>query len=96
MTIKFTVSNVTDGDTFQVEGGWNWGYEKTGTKVRPTGYNTPEKGEKGYEAAKKELKDLIDGKEVEISNPKTIDTYGRLVADVKYNGKYLKDYFPEY
>jgi len=64
--------------------------------VRPTGYDTPEKGETGYEQAKQKLKDLILGKTVDIKSVKIVDQWGRLVADVYYNGKNLADYFPEY
>lgn len=94
---EFTVTEVVDGDTFKVKPDWEWG-EKKGDTVRPTGYNTPEKGEPGYEQAKQKLKDLILGKkvDVDIENAKTVDEWGRLVVDVYYNGKNLADYFPEY
>lgn len=69
---------------------------KKGDTIRPTGYNTPEKGKPGYEQAKQKLKDLILGKTVDIRSAKTVDQWGRLVADVYYNGKNLADYFPEY
>ena len=69
---------------------------KKGDIIRPTGYNTPEKGEQGYEQAKQKLKDLIWEKTVDIKNAKIVDEWGRLVADVYYNGKNLADYFPEY
>ena len=91
----FTVSEVIDGDTFKVKNGWEWD-EKKGDTVRPTGYDTPEKGETGYEQAKQKLKDLILGKTVDIKSVKIVDQWGRLVADVYYNGKNLADYFPEY
>jgi len=48
----FTVSEVIDGDTFKVQNGWKWD-NKTGDTVRPTGYNTPEENERGYEEAKR-------------------------------------------
>ncbi len=92
---EFVVSEVTDGDTFKVRGGWSWN-NKTGEKVRPTGYNTPESLLTGYGEAKRKLTDLILNKKVDIRNVKTVDVYGRLVADVYYNGKNLADYFPEY
>ena len=91
----FTVNEVIDGDTFKVKNGWKWN-EKKGDTVRPTGYDTPEKGESGYEQAKQKLKDLILGKTVDIKSAKIVDQWGRLVADVYYNGKSLADYFPEY
>jgi len=45
---EFKVSEVIDGDTFKVQNGWKWN-GKTGDTVRPTGYNTPEENERGYE-----------------------------------------------
>jgi micrococcal nuclease len=89
---EFTVSEIVDGDTFKVKGGWEWN-EKKGESIRPTGYNTPERGEPGYEQAKQKLKKLILGKKVDIRSVKTIDKWGRLVAQVYYNGKDLADYF---
>ncbi len=91
----FTVSEVVDGDTFRVKNGWEWN-GKRGDTVRPTGYNTPERGEPGYEWAKQRLKDLILGETVDIRSAKIVDEWGRLVADVYYNGKNLADYFPGY
>ena len=91
----FTVSEIIDGDTFKVKNGWEWN-EKKGDTVRPTGYDTPEKGESGYEQAKQKLKDFILGKTVDIKIAKIVDQWGRLVADVYYNGKNLADYFSEY
>lgn len=92
---EFTVCEIIDGDTFNVKNGWKWG-DKTGETVRPTGYDTPEKGEPGYEEAKKKLSNLILNEKVDIKDVKTIDKYGRLVADVYFNGKNLADYFSEY
>jgi len=91
----FIVSEIVDGDTFKVKNGWEWN-EKKGDTVRPTGYDTPEKGETGYEQTKQKLKDLILGKTVDIKSVKIVDQWGRLVADVYYNGKSLADYFFEY
>lgn len=90
----FKVKKVIDGDTFKVEPKWKWD-EKSGDTVRPTGYDTPEEDEEGYEEAKEKLKELILGEEVEVKNPQDID-HGRLVADAYYDGKDLADYFPEY
>ena len=92
---EFTVNEVIDGDTFKVKNGWKWG-DKTGEIVRPTGYDTPEKGQSGYEEAKKKLSNLILDKKVDIKDVKTVDVYGRLVADVYSNGNNLADYFSEY
>lgn len=93
----FTVSEIIDGDTFKVKNGWEWKEKgKKGDTVRPTGYNTPEKGEPGYEKGKQKLEDLTLAKMVDIRSAKTVDEWGSLVADVYYNGKNLADYFPEY
>ena len=97
MASLFEVSEVVDGDTFKVKNGWKWDEKKKkGDTIRPTGYDTPEKGEPGYEEAKQKLKNLILGKTVDIRSAKTVDEWGRLVADVYYNSKNLADYFPKY
>ena len=83
-----------DGDTFEVSPNWKWNNE-TGSVVRANGYNTPEEGEPGYQAAKDKLTDLILNKQVELLRAIKL-TYGRLLCDVEYNGKNLADYFPEY
>ncbi len=97
--VDFTVNSTIDGDTFDVKGGWVWktedGKEFSGTVIRPTGYNTPEKGEDGHLDAWLKLFILIRGKTVQLTNPVNV-SYGRLVCDVYYNGKNLADYFPEY
>lgn len=94
----FTVDDVIDGDTFTVQSGWKWTLEngtvKEGTVVRPTGYNTPEKGKEGSAAAFAKLYNLIKGQKVELRNPVSI-SYGRLVCEVYLNGKNLADHFPE-
>ena len=81
-------NEVIDGDTFKVKNGWKQ-ENKTGDTVRPTGYNTPEENEREYEEAKRRLSNLILNKTVDIKDAKTIDDYGRLVADVYYKGKNL-------
>lgn len=92
--MSFEVTKVTDGDTFEVNPNWKWDNQE-GDIVRANGYNTPEEGESGYEAAKDKLKRLILGKEVELKKAIKI-TYGRLLCDIYYNGQNLADYFPEY
>ena len=92
--MMYKVITVIDGDTFTVSPRWSFS-GTSGDTVRANGYDTPEKGKPGYEAAKQKLKNLIEGKNVELRNMITI-TYGRLLCDVYYNGKNLKDYFPEY
>ena len=90
----YKVTNVIDGDTFEVLPPWKWG-DRSGIRVRPAGYNTPEEEQPGYREAKNRLKALISGKEVELKNFADID-YDRLVCDVYLNGKNLVEYFPEY
>lgn len=68
-----TVSRVIDGDTFET---------RYGTKpYRLADVDTPEKGERGYEEAKKALERLIDGKQVQIETLST-DKYNRFIANV--------------
>lgn len=90
----FKVTKIIDGDTFEVLPNWKWENQE-GNVVRPTGYNTPEKGQPGYQEAKDKLTRLILGKDVELKKAIRI-TYGRLLCDVYFNGKNLADYFPEY
>ena len=92
--MSFQVTKVIDGDTFEVSPKWNWN-GKAGNIVRPTGYNTPEEGKQGYNAAKERLAKLILGKEVILKNAVEL-SYGRLLCDVEYNGRNLADNFPEY
>ena len=92
--MSFRVTKIVDGDTFEVSPNWKWNGQE-GNVVRANGYDTPEEGSVGYEAAKEKLRRLIFGKDVELKNPIKI-TYGRLLCDVYYNGKNLADYFPEY
>jgi len=92
--MAFRVVTVIDGDTFTVSPNWQFNGQ-SGDTVRANGYNTPEEGQPGYQTAKTKLKNLIEGKQVELRNYITL-TYGRLLCDVYYNGKNLKDYFREY
>jgi endonuclease YncB( thermonuclease family) len=90
----FLVTNIIDGDTFEVNPAWQWNGQ-TGTRVRPTGYDAKELGTYGERKAKEKLASLIFGKSVELVKAYRVDR-GRLVCDVYYNGRYLADYFPEY
>lgn len=92
--MTFKTINIIDGDTFEVLPSWKWKNE-SGNRVRPTGYNTPEKGQLGYENSKAKLENLILGKDVELRTAYRIDR-ARLVCDVYFNGSNLADYFPEY
>jgi len=91
---EFKVIEVIDGDTFDVSPQWRWNGNE-GARVRPAGYNAPELGTVGGNKAKQKLEALIEGKKVELGSAYRIDR-GRLVCEVYYNGKNLKDYFPEY
>ena len=90
----FFVRRVFDGDTFEVSPNWDWNGH-TGAVVRPTGYDTPEEGQYGHEAAKQQLSRLILGRNVELKNAVAI-SYGRLVCDVEVNGVNVANYFPQY
>ncbi len=87
----FLVTNIIDGDTFEVNPGWRWNGQ-TGTRVRPTGYDAPELYAYGGRAAKYKLSRLILREEVDLRKAYKVDR-GRLVCDVYYNGRYLADYF---
>lgn len=90
----FKVTEIIDGDTFTVSPQWKWN-GTSGDRVRPTGYDTPEKGTSGAAAATTRLHQLLNGKSVELGKAATIDR-GRLVCDVYLNGKNLADYFTRY
>lgn len=90
----FTVTHVIDGDTFEVFPAWRWN-GRTGTRVRPTGYDAPELHEPGGQAAKQKLSNLILNKQVELGNAYRVD-HDRLVCDVYFQGRNLADYFPGY
>jgi endonuclease YncB( thermonuclease family) len=91
---KFKVIEVVDGDTFDVIPQWEW-KGSTGSRVRPVGYDALELVTAEGNKAKQKLANLTEGKKVELGNAYRIDR-GRLVCEVYYNGKNLKDYFPEY
>ena len=80
---KVKIIRVIDGDTVVAEG--------IG-RVRLIGIDTPEKGENGYEEAKKFMEDTIGGKEVLLSvdvlglKDKHRDKYDRALAYVEIDG----------
>ncbi len=86
--MSFNVTEVIDGDTFDVTPGWEWDGKK-GSRVRIASLDAPELSQKGGQAAKAKLKNLIEGKDVELKNAVNL-SYGRLVCDVYYNGKDVK------
>ena len=82
---QFTVTRVVDGDTFWIEG-----YDGVETKCRFVFIDTPERDEPGFDAATEKLRELIEGREVEIrfSDPKgrKRDNFGRLLVSVDVDG----------
>jgi endonuclease YncB( thermonuclease family) len=78
MARKERVTRILDGDTFETASRKN--------PVRLANVDTPEKGEPGYQAAKRDLQRLIAGEQVEIDT-KARDAYGRSVANVKVGAK---------
>ena len=79
---------IIDGDTFKI---------RSGKCIRPTptGYNTPEKGERGYQKATKHLEKLIKGKTVGLSHVLAVDR-GREIRRVTVNGKPLEKLMKPY
>jgi len=92
--MSFIVTKIIDGDTFEVKPSWKWN-NQAGSIIRANGYDTPEKGQPGYEEAKERLKKIIQDNEIELKNPLRI-TYGRLLCDVYFNRKNISSYFEEY
>jgi endonuclease YncB( thermonuclease family) len=90
----FKVTEIIDGDTFTVSPQWKWN-GTPGDRVRPTGYDAPEKGTSGAATATALLHQLLHGKSVELGKVATVDR-GRLVCDVYLNGKNLADYFTQH
>jgi endonuclease YncB( thermonuclease family) len=90
----FRVTNVIDGDTFEVSPQWRWNGD-TGSRVWLTGYDAPELHQPGGQAARDKLSRLILGQSVDLHSAYRIDR-GRVVCDVYFGGKNLADYFPEY
>ena len=91
---RFSVTQIVDGDTFEVNPGWKW-QQQTGVRVRPTGYDAPEMNTLAGQMAKDKVARLILGKQVELGSAYKVDR-GRLVCDVVFNGKKLEEYFPRY
>jgi endonuclease YncB( thermonuclease family) len=91
---EFKVTEIIDGDTFRITPGWKWN-GKTGTAIRPMGYDTPKKGEPGFNITTTKLKELLLNKEVELKNPIKL-SYDRLLCDVYFENKNLADFFPKY
>ena len=90
----FTVTEVIDGDTFDVTPQWQW-TGQTGSRIRPAGYDAPELHTFGGQAAKDKLSRLILGQQVDLREAHKVDR-GRLVCEVYFRNKNLADYFPGY
>lgn len=75
----FKVVEVIDGDTFKFE---------SGRRVRLLGVNAPEIGKCFSKEAKSELEKLVGGKNVTLENQFS-DPYGRTIANVFVDGKYI-------
>ncbi len=94
----FVVTRIVDGDTFDVYPRWRIqrGRFLEGVCIRPVGYDTPEQGQTGYCEATKKLEELIFEKEICIENVSFVDRYGRLGAQVLFQGINLYRFFPEF
>ncbi len=84
-TIRGPVTNVIDGDTFDMKvthiGKKNQTKYNGNERIRIADTNAPELSEPGGEQAKKTLETKLTGKEVRCY-VQTRDTYGRIVAKV--------------
>jgi len=74
---KGKVQKIVDGDTF---------ITSTGKRVRLANVNAPEKGRRGAPQARKDLREVISRKQVNI-DVVAHDPYGRAVANVKVGKK---------
>ena len=78
MARKETVTRVIDGDTFTTASRKH--------PIRLANVDAPEKGQPGGAKATQDLRELLQGKQVEIDTVAR-DKYGRSVANVKHGGK---------
>jgi len=77
----FVVTNVVDGDTFDIE---------NGQRIRMLGINTPERGEEYYLQAKEFLEEKIENKTVKLIYGKDKeDRYNRILAYVFLEQKHI-------
>lgn len=56
--MAYKVTSIIDGDTFTVDPNWKFQGEN-GDTVRANGYDAPERGEPGFQAAREKLERLI-------------------------------------
>lgn len=89
--MKAKIIQVIDGDTFKITPKWK-AFNKTGSFIRPTGYNTPERGKVGFIETRSKATKLLLNKKIEIKNPIKMDR-ARLLCDVYFKGKELRYYF---
>lgn len=96
---RFLVTNIVDGDTFDVYPKWRIlrrGMQE-GVRIRPTGYDAPERSDsKNFDKPTEDLKKLILNKEICIEKVSFLDRYGRLGAKVSFQGNDLAQFFQEY
>lgn len=80
-TSRGEVQGVIDGDTLTLT---------SGEKIRLIGMNTPEKGQPGYEEAKKTLEDLVSKKTIDIQfDTQKLDKYQRTLAYVYVDNLFI-------
>ena len=86
----FKVTNIVDGDTFDVSPGWEWedryGNPYKGSRIRIADYYAHEAGTPQGNADKQKLIALLLNETVELRNGQNV-SYGRLVCDVYLHGK---------
>ena len=93
-SVGFHSLEVWGGDTFDVTPAWSW-RGQNGNRVRPVGFDAPELHAYGGQAAKAKLSQLILGQQIQLGTAYRVDR-GRLVCDVYFRNRSLKDYFPLY
>lgn len=78
------VVRVVDGDTVELG---------SGAKARVLGIDTPEKGQCGYQEAKKNMQDLVLNKRIVLvkDGKQTTDRYQRLLRYIDLGGKDIGD-----
>ncbi len=91
---NFKVIYIVDGDTFDIEPKWKF-EGKSGSRVRPAGYDAPELGGIAAAAARSWLTELLLNKTVQLGEVHGIH-FGRLVCDVFIDGRNLVEYYEDY
>jgi len=99
-TVQATVLRCIDGDTFaaDLDLGWGvWRREVIGAtnRVRILGLDTPERGHLDYALARETLNVLIPPTSVVWVVSKSLDSFGRVLADVLLlDGRSVRDMMP--